>query len=389
MKKVVLKTNKFGSRPWLFKKMVSRPDGVENGEIVEIYDPEQRFVGYGFYNSRSQIALRVLHRAAKREIDADFFREKIKEAIYLRRKVLRLDEHADVYRLINSEGDGLPGLIVDRYGKTLVLSIFALGFYKIAPQLRQILSEEFDGAETIVQVDERVQEAEGINFRPDSSPNVTKQTIVNEDGLKFHVDFQTGHKTGFFCDQRENRSYIAQYCESKNVLDGCCYTGGFSIATKLKGKAGKVVGVDLDEDAIAVAKKNAELNQAKIDFVHQNVFDYLREQIVAKAHWDVVILDPPKLATGRISLEKAEKTYKDLNELGMTVVKNNGLLFTCSCSGVVSLEMFLAILRKAALRAGKQIQFLKVAGAPPDHPVMPNFPESEYLKAVLCSVRKV
>lgn len=390
MKQIVLKTNKVGARPWIFRKMLTRPEQIEDGSIVEVLDAEQRFFGYGFYNSKSEIALRFLHRGAKREIDAEFFREKLREAIYLRRNALQLDRIANAYRVVNSEGDGMPGLIVDRYADTLALSFQSYGFFRQAPTLRTILSEEFDGAKTVIQVDERVQKREGFRYAPSRSEEkeAPARTLVQERGVKFYVDFRTGHKTGFFCDQRDNREMLASYCKDKNVLDACCYTGGFSLYAKIRGNAGKVVGVDLDEDAIAVAKENAKENGAKVEFVHSDAFNYLRAQEAAKAHWDIVVLDPPKLATMRENLEHAERTYKDLNFHAMCAVKNGGLLLTCSCSGMVSEEMFLAILRKAAARAGRRLQFLKITGAAPDHAESPAFPESRYLKAVLCSVRK-
>lgn len=390
MKQIILKTSKFGARPWIYRKMLSRPQGVEDGEIVELLDPENRFVGYGFYNSQSEIALRIVHRGAKREIDAGFFRERLREAIYLRRNALQLDRITNAYRVVNSEGDGMPGLIVDRYGDTIALSFQSYGFFRHADTLRGILSEEFGGAKTVIQVDDRVQKREGFRYQASKKDlqSAPPRTLVQERGIKFHVDFRTGHKTGFFCDQRDNRETLSAYCKDKNVLDACCYTGGFSLYAKIRGSAGKVVGVDLDEDTIAVAKENAKENGVKAEFVHADAFHFLREQEAAKAHWDVVVLDPPKLAVMRSNLEQAEKNYKDLNFHAMCAVKNGGLLLTCSCSGMVSEEMFLAILRKAAARAGRKLQILKISGAAPDHAESPNFPESRYLKAVLCTVRK-
>lgn len=385
MKPVFLKTNKFGSRPWIFRKMVERPEGVEDGEIVEVYDPEKRFVGHGFYNSKPQIALRLLDRGPRKEVGVPFLRQKLREAIYLRRRVLDLDRRTDAYRVVNAEGDGFPGLVVDRYGRYLVLSFYCLGAWRIGPELRAILAEEFDGAHTILRVDGAAARREGFQA---AVPESEASTVVTENGVRFRVDFRTGHKTGFFCDQRENRLLLTASCRDRNVLDGCCYTGGFSLYAKTLGRAGKVVGVDLDEDAVAVARENARENQASVEFVHANIFDFLRAERAKKAHWDVIVLDPPKLASAKADLERAEKTYKDLNFEAMSSVKNGGLLLTCSCSGLVSEEMFLAILRKAAARAGRTLQILQVSGAGPDHPVMPNFPESKYLKAVLCSVRK-
>ncbi|HET6204977.1 MAG TPA: class I SAM-dependent rRNA methyltransferase [Planctomycetota bacterium] len=383
MRQVRLKTDKFGVRPWVFRKMVARPDGVEDGDIVEVLDRSGRFVGTGFYNGRSTVALRFLDRGARREIDDAYFRKALRDAIYLRRSVLDLERVTDAYRVVHSEGDGLSGLIVDRYADVLVIEPTSIGFWRLAPRISALLREAFPGTETIVRVDERVAGLEGFDAGP---PPPSRLTTIRESGLSFRVDAGAGHKTGFFLDQRDHRARFAGYCRGKTVLDGCCYTGGFGIHARARGGAGRVLAVDLDEKALDLARENAAANGAAVEFVHADLFDFLR-QAAAGPKFDAAVLDPPKLASDRDGLPRALAFLRDLNALAIRVLKNNGLLLTCCCTGLVSPSTFLGTLRKAAAIAGSEIRFHEVGGASPDHPVAPNFPESRYLTAVYASVR--
>ncbi len=383
MKQVHLKTDKFGGRPWVFRKMVARPRDVEDGEIVEVLDRSGRFVGTGFYNGRSTVAVRFLDRGARGEIDELWLRRALRDAVYVRRSVLDLDAVTDAYRVVHSEGDGLSGLIVDRYADLFVIEPTSIGFWRLAPQIASLLREMFPGSEAIVRVDERVARLEGFDPGP---PPLPRRTTIQEAGVRFLVDAGAGHKTGFFLDQRDHRDRFSRYCRGKTVLDGCCYTGGFSLHARVRGGAGRVVAVDLDEKALAIARENAEANGARIELVHADLFDYLR-QASSGPKFDLAVLDPPKVATSKADLPRAFAFLRDLNALAMRVLRNNGLLLSCCCTGLVSEEAFLAALRKAAASAGCEIRFHEVGGAAPDHPVAPNFPESRYLTAVYASVR--
>ncbi|MEW6747057.1 MAG: class I SAM-dependent rRNA methyltransferase [Planctomycetota bacterium] len=380
---VRLKTDRIGRRPWIYRKMVERPEGVGDGELVAVVDKQGRPVGRGFYNSRSQIGLRLISR--KVEDDPDFIRRALRDAVYLRREVLDLDHYTDAYRVVNSEGDGLSGLIVDRYAGDLVIEIFSLGFWKLVPYLSELLRDFFDGARVHVRADERVQRDEGFRAPP---PERGAETVVHEHGVLFHVDLSAGHKTGFFCDQRDNRHALAQHVRNANVLDLCCYTGGFALYARRLGGAGRVLAVDLDEKAIEVAKRNARLNDVTIEWHHADVFDFMRREETRSVRWDVIVLDPPKLVSHKAERARGEAKYRDLNAGAISLLKNNGLLLTCSCSGLVSEQDFLALLQRSAARLQRDLQILSVAGPAPDHPFVTEFPEGRYLKAVLCAVRQ-
>ncbi len=386
--RVRLKTAATGLRPWLYRKMVAKAPGVEDGSFVAVEGRDGDLVGYGFYNPRSQIALRVLRWGAG-EIDESFLKRRIRDAVYVRRRVLALDEITDGYRVVNSEGDELSGLIVDRYGDVASIEVHAFAWYRRLDLVEEALRAELPIQRVVVRVDPKVERAEGFHAGVREA-DARVRCEFRERDLRFGVDFSTGHKTGAFLDQRDQRHRIAQFVADRDVLDLCCYQGGFAIAASVLGRAGRVVGVDLDEKALAVAEENARRNGAKrISFEHADAFDYLRTLAESRRRYDVVVLDPPKLAPSVAELPRATSKYVDLNELAMKAVKNHGLLLTCSCSGLVSEEMFLGLLRKAAARAGRRLRIHGIDGAGPDHPVAPHFPEGRYLKAVWLTVEEL
>lgn len=365
---------------------------ARSGDVVYVYDRRDQLAGQGLFNARSQIALRMLTRGGQ-PADEAFWRERIEQAVALR-QALRLDESTDAYRLIHAEGDGLSGLIVERYGDCLACELFALGMHErleqILPLLRAALGaptrlERPDLAaadwRVIVRADRRIEQLEGFSVGPPSADAPT-EIVIREHGVRYRVDLAGGHKTGFFCDQRDNRLRLARLCRGASVLDVCCYTGGFGLAAKALGGAQEVLGVDLDERALELARQNANLNQARIRHVHADAFNYLRQMLADGRRFDVVVLDPPKFATSRHELERAGARYHDLNKLGMQVVRPGGLLLTCSCSGLVSRERFAEIVYQAGRSLGRGLQQLDYTGAGPDHPIMLDCPESEYLKAL-------
>ena len=239
----------------------------------------------------------------------------------------------------------------------------------------------------VVRADEFIERTEGFRMGAAQQSEIGR-LVIREHGIRYRVDTAGGHKTGFFCDQRDNRRRLATLCRDATVLDLCCYTGGFSLCAKLLGGAREVTGVDLDETAVAVAKENANLNQTRIDFVHADAFAYLRLMIANGRKFDTVVLDPPKLAATRNDMEDALRKYNDLNALAMQVVRSDGILMTCSCSGLVSRQLFTETVFRAARRAGVSLQIFDQTGAGPDHPVMMNCPESEYLKVLWLRIRK-
>ena len=233
-----------------------------------------------------------------------------------------------------------------------------------------------------VHVDERIALAEDFSGRPLTSPLSPPRVTIHEHGVRYRVQFEGGHKTGFFCDQRDNRRDLAPFCPGRSVLDACCYTGGFGLNALIRGEASEVTCVDLDEKAIALARENANANQVRPSFVHADAFGYMRQMGINGRRYGVVVLDPPKLIPGRLDISAGKRKYFDLNVLAMNLVEPGGLLLTCSCSGLLSREEFVILLRAAARKAGRSAQLLAATGASADHPVGLDALEGAYLKAV-------
>lgn len=381
---VHLKIERRSRHPWIFSKMVDKPvPKPKPGSVVDIIDRGGDWVGRGFYNGHSRIALRVLTENADERIDGGFMRRKIGAAIALRRDVLRLDKISDAYRLIHSEGDELSGLVVDRYGDLIVIEYFSAGMFRMRELIKQILLEHFPDARFYAYAEEHVQKQESFDCH---TPDAPEPVEIVENGLRFLAAPGSKHKTGFFADQRENRKRLTDFTQGGRVLDLCCNSGGFAIYAKALGGATEVVGIDLDEEVLEVAERNARLNKAKIRFVHADVFQWLRNTVPHQDAFDVVILDPAKMTRDREQVIPALKKYLDMNKLAMSAVKPGGIFVTCSCTGLVDEASFLDMLRRAAFYGGRTVQILEVRGAGADHPWMANVPESRYLKTVICRV---
>lgn len=381
---VRLKIVRRSSHPWIFQKMVEKPTTrLPGGTVVDIEDRDGQWVGRGLYNGHSRIALRMLTADRNEAIDGDFFRRRLTRAVELRQKMLGLEAVTDAYRLVHSEGDDLSGLVIDRFGATLVLEFFSAGMYRFRPVIQEVLGELFPGAGFYWFMEEHVQKQEAIDCR---SPEPPAAGVISEHGLRFRVAPGSKHKTGFFLDQRENRLTLASFCGGKKVLDLCCNTGGFAVYAKAKGQAEEVIGLDLDEEVIALAKQNANLNQARLRFVQADLFQWLREVIPTGQRFDVVVLDPSKQTRDREEIGFALKRYFDMNRLALQAVAPGGIFLTCSCTGLIREEDFLETLRRAAWQAGRLLQVLKISGAAADHPFLIHVPEGRYLKAVFCRV---
>jgi 23S rRNA (cytosine1962-C5)-methyltransferase len=379
-----LKIVRNSSHPWIFQKMVEKPaQRAPNGCVVDIHDRDDKWVARGLYNGHSRIALRVLTIDPNEAIDDEFFGRKIDRAIALRRDRLRLDDVADAYRLIHSEADGLSGLVVDRFGHTLVIEFFASGMYRFREVIQSRLLRHFPDARYYWFAEEHVGKQESFDCRPPETP---PPGVITEHGVRFRVAPGSKHKTGFFVDQRDNRKFLAGLCADKKVLDLCCNTGGFAVYAKSLGAAAEVTGVDLDEQAIALAKQNANLNQAQIRFVQADLFAWLRDILPSGQRFDVVVLDPAKMTRDRDSIDLALKKYFDMNRLALHAVAPGGIFLTCSCTGLISEEMFLETLRRAAWQAQRTLQVIKIAGAGGDHPFLIHAQEGRYLKAIFCRV---
>jgi len=380
----------FTFQPAIFPRLLgSVSPEARPGDWVNVYDKNGALTGGGLYNPRAKIPLRVVCHSSE-PVTEDYFATAIRRDVALRRELFKLDETTDAYRLINSDGDGLSGLTIDRYGDTLLCEVYSLGVAQRLlgwlPLLHELAGTKF----ARVQVDHDLGSLEGIKPSTFNETNAAAPRVVKirEHGIRYEVDFAEGHKTGFFCDQRENRKGIARFTKGARVLDLCCYTGGFSLNAKVTGGAAEVTSVDLDEVALDQAKRNSNLNQARLKFVHADAFAYARQMKQNGEKWDVVVLDPPKFIFTRDDHGNWEgrQKYEDLNLLAISLVKPGGVFVTCSCSGLRSLEDFEAHVIKAAHRQNRRLQFFDRTGAGPDHPVYSNCLESRYLKVLWARV---
>ena len=371
------------SHPWIFQRLVEKPaQRPKPGSIVDVVGVDGEWIGRGFYNGHSRIAVRVLETDRRVPVDAGWFSRKIAAAVELRRDVLGLDAVSDAWRVVHSEGDGISGLVVDRYADLLVVEFFSAGAFRHREWIFEALREQFPGCRFHAFADEHVQKQESFDYRG-SEP--AAPAVITEHGVKFRADPAGAHKTGFFADQRENRQWLSQHVEGRRVLDLCCNTGGFAVYSAVRG-ASEVVGVDIEADVIEIAKGNAKLNGVRPRFVQADIFPWLRDASNAGEQFDVVILDPAKMTRDREQVIPALKKYRDMNKRALGVVKPGGLFATFSCTGLVSEEQFLDMLRRAAFYSNRTVQVLKVSGAGPDHPFLAQVQESRYLKAVFCRV---
>lgn len=381
---VRLKIERRSNHPWIFQKMVEKPATKPRpGSVVDITDTTGAWVGRGFYNGHSRISLRVLTADRSEAIDAAWFQRRIAAAVQLRREVLRLDDVSNAWRVFHSEGDGISGLVVDRYDDLLVVEFFSAGAFRHREWIYEALRTEFPGCRFYSFAEDHVQKQESFDFRGTEIP---QPAVITEHGVKFHASPGSGHKTGFFADQRDNREYLSRFTAGKRVLDLCCNSGGFALYAKARGGADEVVGVDLDEEILEIARRNARLNDVRARFVQADIFPWLRDAQARGDLYDVVILDPAKMTRDREQVIPALKKYLDMNKLALGAVKPGGIFLTCSCTGLVSEEQFLDMLRRAAFYAGRQVQVLQVTGAGADHPWLSHVQESRYLKAVFCRV---
>lgn len=401
-------------QPNVFRKRIAKVDpGVRAGDWVIVYAPrpessqdeeeesggELQIIGYGIYNPRSEIALRIV-RFGVEAPDEGFWDRLLERAVSLRKEWLRLDEVANAYRVVHGEADGIPGLVVDRYDQVLSLEAFSYGMYLRGQEVAERLARLLGTRHWYVRTSPFMLSQEGIERPQLRSADAPRFTTISEFGTRFRIQLdEQSHKTGFFCDQRDNRKMLAGFCRDKTVLDLCCYTGGFSVQAKKLGGAAEVTGVDLDADPLELAKANANLNQVKAKFVQADVFPYMRDMLRSGRQFDVVVLDPPKLIRSRAELEEGARKHLDLNRLAIRLVKPGGLFLSCTCAGLLSTAEFTQIVARAARQAGqdeerfaggfrhgRDLQMFAKTGAAADHPVSGNALEGEYLNAIWARV---
>lgn len=366
----------------VFRKMLGDVDAAAGpGDLVRLLSPQGEPLGFGLYNPRAEMPIRAVSRE-NAPPDTAFWHRRLETAVRLRREWLALDSVATAYRVIHAEADGFPGLVIDRYGDTLSVEVFSLAMYQRVDAFLALLAPLMETKHTIVRIAPQTHGQEGFQANPTMSAEMPPHVDIEEFGTKFRVDFAAGHKTGFFCDQRDNRRRVAELSRGRTVVDLCAYSGGFAVQALKMGLAKSAVGVDLDEEAIALAKTNAKLNGVKAQFIQADVFGWMRDAIQNGRTFDVVVLDPPKLIKSRREIEEGTRKHLDLNRLAIQLVAEGGLFLSCSCSGLLTAESFDQVLHTAARQAGhKTVQILARTGAAPDHPVGMDNPETEYLHA--------
>lgn len=376
--------------PWIFSGAISRVEGnPADGDVVDVWNSKARFVARGIYNSRSQIQVRLLTWNPNDFIDEDFWRRRLRRAI-AGRQVLLEAQDPEAYRLVYAEADGLPGLIVDRYGPWLVVQFLAMATERYRNTIINILTDLLAPQGIYERSDVDVREQEGLV--PIAGPvwgEVPPDLLeIIENGHTFLVDVKLGHKTGFYLDQRENRQKVVKYFPGKEVLNAFAYTGAFAVYAAHAG-AKRIINVDSSERLLQLAERNIRRNgfgDREDIYAVADVFEILRAYEENKWNFDVIILDPPKFAHSKRQVEKATRGYKDINLLAMKLIKRGGVLITFSCSGAVSSDLFQKILFGAALDASRHVQIIERLTQSSDHPVLLTYPESEYLKGVVCRV---
>ena len=374
--------------PWIFSGAVQRIEGDPgSGETIEVRASTGASLGWAAYSPASQIVARVWDFNETTCIDADFFRGRLQRAVEMRDAVLR-PAAAHAVRLVHGESDGLPGILVDRYASTVVMQLSSAGGYRWRDTLVELLAE-ITKAQTIVErSDSEVLQLEGLQVSVGlrHGARLTDAVGFEEGGLQLLADVEHGHKTGFYLDQRDNRSLLRTLAPGRTVLDCFCYTGGFTLSA-LAGGAASVLAIDSSAASLAAARAHLELNRlSRAELLEGDVFQLLRRLRDQARSFDVVILDPPKFAPTAALAERAARGYKDINLYAFKLLKPGGLLLTFSCSGGLSRELFQKIVADAAIDAGVDAQILRWLGAASDHPVALQFPEGEYLKGLLCRV---
>jgi 23S rRNA (cytosine1962-C5)-methyltransferase len=371
--------------PWVYSGAIGREEGeYQPGDVVEVRDTDGRFIGRGFANPRSQIRVRMVTRKDE-AVDAALLARRIDEARRMRQRILLPSEATDAFRLVNSEGDGLPGVVIDLYRDVAAVQFTALGMKRMEAAVFDAVAA-LDGVRSVVEVGAGgFAQIEGFASasRTVRGPDVAR-ALCRENGIELEVEPLHGQKTGMFLDQRENRRRIGELAAGARMLDLYTYAGGFALAS-LKGGAKSATCVDTSARALERVRAHAERNQLGPLEAHEaDAFRFL-EQATPRSY-DLVVVDPPKFARAKKDLEAALKGYERLNALAMNACAADALLATCSCSQNVDEETFERVIAGAAQAAGRRVQILEAASQGPDHPVPPAFPEGRYLKFVLCRV---
>jgi 23S rRNA (cytosine1962-C5)-methyltransferase len=376
--------------PWVFSGALKEVVGsLSDGDVVPVYSAENQFLAQIAYSHTSQIAGRIWTFSETDKVDVSFLRARISAAVQYRSQ-LGLKSITNAVRIVHAESDGIPGLVVDQYADVLVAQFLSYGVEVWRDEIGQILLGLTKAKTVYERSDAEVRGLEGLPDRigPLVGSSFNDPVEIDENGIRYLVPISSGHKTGFYLDQRANRMLLRSMVDGLDVLDCFCYSGGFSL-NALVGGAKSVTAVDVSQPALDLLKKNAELNDLdpeKLETLQADVFQQLRKFRDQRWDFDVIILDPPKFAPTRSHAQKAARGYKDINLLAFKLLRPGGLLFTFSCSGGIDNDLFQKIVAGAALDAGVQVQIVGRMSQDMDHPVGMSFPEGEYLKGLICRV---
>ncbi len=367
--------------PWIYGTEIVKKDDITNGELVDVLNNKEKYLGTGFYNDNSKITVRLLSRNTNDTFDYDFFKRRVKYALDMRKQTI---SDLNSFRLIYGEADGFPGLTVDKFNDVLVAQVLSLGIELkkdlIFKALIEVLEEDNIKVKGIYERnDVDVRSLEGLTeYKGWYNGDFSTTTEIEENGIKYIVDFENGQKTGYFLDQKYNRLKVREFAKNKTVLDCCTHTGSFAMNAYLGG-AKKVVALDVSEKALEDSRNNFKLNNMQIETICSDVFDYLTS-IEGKKLYDFIILDPPAFTKSRKPINQALKGYQELNYLAMKALPRGGYLVTASCSHFASEELFKDAIYKASLKANVSLKQLYISGPAPDHPELIGVPETKYLK---------
>ena len=373
--------------PWLYESDIDSTDHfIEDGELVDVLSSKNKYIGTGFYNSNSKIRVRLISRNTNDIFDYDFYKRRVEYAYNYRKMVM--NDLSNI-RVIYGESDYLPGVTVDKYNDILVTEILSLGMDKNKDLLYKALIEVFkednieikaiyERNESILRDKEGLPKYKGFYYGEGST-----STIIEENGIKYYVDFENGQKTGFFLDQKYNRLLVRDIAKDKKILDTCTHTGSFAMNAYMGG-ASKVVALDISSKALEDAKKNFELNNMNIETVEGDVFDYLKN--TPKGEYDMIILDPPAFTKSKDKVNNALNGYKELNYLGIKALKRGGILVTASCTHFVSKDMLETVIYEASKEANVNLKLVSFTGPSRDHPELLGMKETNYLKFFIFQV---
>lgn len=365
--------------PWIFSnETASEGKNLPPGSVVDVKGDDGQVLGSGFFNPNSLIAVRLFARAACVVPDKEFFAQHLSRTLKLRGRFYS----RPFYRLVHAEGDGLPGLVIDRFDDVLVIQITIAGMELVLAQLTLALKELLAPSAIILRNDTPARTLEGLPLYVRAELGSMGRILVEENGARYFADLGTGQKTGWYYDQRDNRAFIAGLAKGRSVLDAYSYTGGFGILAAQAG-AKEVICLDSSEPALALAEESAAANRLSIRAVKADVFDELSRLAAGKERFDIVVADPPPFVKSRKDLEPGARAYRKLARMAAEVTAPEGILLLASCSHNIPLERFAAECAAGIIRSGRFASLIRTAGAGPDHPVHPMLPESAYLKALV------